>query len=137
MTRALPRISPRFLPRLVAAAVLAATTVATPALADDTHDLKPRHGGAVVESKHMVYELVAQPSAVKLYLRDHGKAVDVGQASAKLTLLSGTQKQDVELKPAGDHLAATGTFSVAAGTKAVAVVTQGGKSLGTARFALK
>ncbi|RYF83776.1 MAG: hypothetical protein EOO29_02110 [Comamonadaceae bacterium] len=117
--------------------MVAASTLATPALADDTHDLKPRHGGAVVESKHIVYELVAQPTAVKLYLRDHGKPVDVSQASAKLTLLSGTQKQDVELKPARDHLAASGSFAVAAGTKAVAVVTQGGKNLGTARFALK
>lgn len=125
------------LPRLLAAALLAASAIATPALADDTHDLAPRHGGAVVESKHIVYELVAQPGAVKLYLRDHGKPVDLSKASAKLTLLSGTQKQDVELKPAGDHLAATGTFTVAVGTKAVAAVTQGGKSLGTARFALK
>lgn len=133
MTRAFPR----FIPRWIATAMVAASTLATPALADDTHDLKPRHGGAVVESKHIVYELVAQPTAVKLYLRDHGKPVDVSQASAKLTLLSGTQKQDVELKPAGDHLAASGSFAVAAGTKAVAVVTQGGKNLGTARFALK
>jgi hypothetical protein len=68
---------------------------------------------------------------------DHGKPRSVAKASEKLTLLSGTEKQEVELKPAGDKLEATGTFKVAAGTKAVAVVTDGGKTLGTARFTLK
>lgn len=68
---------------------------------------------------------------------DHGKAVDVNKASVKLTLLAGTEKQEVELKPAGDKLEAMGTFKVGAGTKAVAVVTGASKSVSTARFTLK
>ena len=59
------------------------------------------------------------------------------KAAAKLTLLAGTEKTEVELKPAGDKLEAKGSFKVAAGTKAVAVVTNAGKTLGTARFTLK
>ena len=55
---------------------------------------------------------------------------------AKVTLLTGTEKQEVELKPAGDKLEATGSFKVRAGTKAVAVVTVAGKPA-TARFTLK
>ena len=53
-----------------------------------------------------------------------------------LTLLTGAEKQEVELKPVGNKLEATGTFKVGPGTKAVAVVTVAGKSA-TARFAIK
>lgn len=107
------------------------------AAGDHSHEHKPLHGGVVVEVKDMDYELVAKPTTIQLHLRDHGKPADVTKASAKLTLLNGTEKQDVELKQAGDKLEATGTFKVGPGTKAVAVVTIGGKPAGTVRFALK
>lgn len=121
----------------LASIVAAAALAAAPAFASDDHDLVAAHGGVVVESKHLVYELVAKPTTVQLYLRDHGKPVPVTGASAKLTLLAGTAKQDVELKPVGDKLEAAGTFNVPTGTKAVAVVTRDGKNVGTARFTLK
>ena len=101
------------------------------------HEHKPLHGGLVVEVKYMDYELVAKPTVIQLHLRDHGKPTDVAKASAKLTLLSGAEKQEVELKPAGDKLEATGTFKVGPGTKVVALVTIAGKPAGTVRFALK
>jgi hypothetical protein len=100
-------------------------------------DHKPMHGGVVAPTKAMDYELVAKPTMIQLYLRDHGKPANVSAASAKLTLLSGTDKQEVALKPAGDKLEAAGAFKVSPGTKAVAVVTIAGKSAGTARFVLK
>jgi hypothetical protein len=84
----------------------------------------------------MDFELVAKPTTIHLHLRDHGKKADVSKATAKLTLLSGTEKQEVELKPVGDKLEATGTFNVGPGTKAVAVVTIAGKPA-VARFTLK
>ena len=96
-----------------------------------------RHGGLVAPGKEADFELVAKPDALQLYLSDHGKPMDLSKASAKLTLLAGTEKTEVELKPAGDKLEAKGSFKVAAGTKAVAVVTNAGKTLGTARFTLK
>ena len=101
------------------------------------HEHKPLHGGLVVEVKDMDYELVAKPTVIQLHLRDHGKPTDVAKASAKLTLLSGAEKQEVELKPAGDKREATGTFKVGPGTKVVALVTIAGKPAGTVRFALK
>ncbi len=76
-----------------------AATGAAFAANDHSHNAKPLHGGVVVEVKDIEYELVAKPDVVQLYLRDHGKAVDVSQASAKLTLLTGTDKQEVELSP--------------------------------------
>ncbi len=100
------------------------------------HEHKPLHGGVVVEVKDMDYELVAKATTLQLYLRDHGKPADVSKASAKVTLLTGTEKQEVELKPAGDKLEATGSYKVGPGTKAVAVVTINGKPA-TARFTLK
>ncbi|MBP6465406.1 MAG: hypothetical protein KA324_15860 [Rubrivivax sp.] len=104
--------------------------------AGDKHDHKPLHGGVAVEVKDMDYELVAKPTMIQLHLRDHGKAADLSKATAKLTLLTGTEKQEVELKPAGDKLEATGSFKVGPGTKAVAIVTVAGKP-STARFTLK
>ncbi len=104
---------------------------------DHAHEHKPLHGGVVVEVKDVDYELVAKPDSVQLYLRDHGKPMDVSKASAKVTLLAGTEKQEVTLAPAGDKLEAKGAFKLPAGTKAVTVVTNNGKTVGTARFTLK
>ena len=104
---------------------------------DHAHEHEPLHGGVVVEVKDIDYELVAKPTVIQLHLRDHGKPADVSKASAKLTLLSGTVKQEAELKPAGDKLEAAGSFKVGPGTKVVALVTVAGKPAGTVRFALK
>jgi hypothetical protein len=118
----------------IAAAI--ALVLASTAHASGAHDHSPKHGGVVTEVKDMDYELVAKSSVVQLYLRDHGKKVDIPKATAKVTLLTGAEKQEVELKPAGDKLEATGSFKVGPGTKAVAVVTVAGKP-STARFTLK
>ncbi len=108
------------------------------AAGDHRHDdHTPRHGGLVAPGKAADFELVAKPDALQLYLSDHGKPMDPSKASAKVTLLAGAEKTEVELKPAGDKLEAKGSFKVGAGTKAVAVVTNSGKTLGTARFTLK
>ncbi len=118
-----------------------ALTLATTAFAagekhEHAHEHKPLHGGVVVEVKDIDYELVAKPTMIQLHLRDHGKPADVSKATAKVTMLSGTEKQEVELKPAGDKLEASGNFKVGAGTKAVAVVTVAGKPA-TVRFTIK
>ena len=99
-------------------------------------DHAPKHGGIVTPTQRMDYELVARPTVIRLYLNDHGKAADLSKASAKITLLTGTEKQEIELKPVGDKLEAQGNFKVGPGTKAVAVVTVAGKPA-TARFTLK
>jgi hypothetical protein len=101
---------------------------------DATH--KPMQGGVLVTVKDVDYELVATATNLRLYVRDHGKAVDVSKATAKVTLLTGSEKQEVELKPSGDKLEATGTFKVMAGTKVVAVISSGAKQ-STARFVIK
>lgn len=104
---------------------------------DHSHQNQPLHGGVVVGVKDIDYELVAKPTLIQLHLRDHGKPADVSRASAKLTLLTGTEKQQVELKPVGDRLEAPGLFKVAEGTKVVAVISGAGPAHSTARFTLK
>ena len=121
--------------QLIAALALAATGAAF-AAEDHGHETKPLQGGVVVMVKDIEYELVAKPDTLQLHLRDHGKPVDVSKASAKLTLLAGSDKQEVELKPAGDKLEAKGSFKVVANTKVVANVSLAGKS-SSARFVLK
>ncbi|MET4580405.1 hypothetical protein [Ottowia thiooxydans] len=121
--------------------VMACSMFASAALAagdkhDHAHAHKPLHGGVVVEVRDMDYELVAKPESIQLYLRDHGKPADISKATAKVTLLTGSETQALELKPAGDKLEATGSFKLSAGTKAVAVVIVNGKPA-TARFTLK
>jgi hypothetical protein len=126
--------TPAFLASIALA--LASSAFAAGDKHDHAHEHKPLHGGVVVEVKDIDYELVAKPTMIQLHLRDHGKAADVSKATAKLTLLTGAEKQEVELKPVGERLEATGSFKVGPGTKAVAVVTVAGKPA-TARFTLK
>jgi hypothetical protein len=86
--------------------------------------------------KDVDYELVAKPDVLQLYIRDHGKPVDVSKTTAKVTLLSGADKQEVELKPTGDKLEAKGTFKISPGTKVVTQVISAGKT-SSVRFVLK
>lgn len=103
---------------------------------DHAHEHTALHGGVVAEAKDIDFELVAKPDSLRLYARDHGKPVEVGNSSAKLTLLAGGLKQEVALKPSGDKLEAMGQFKVA-GAKAVALVTLPGKPAVTVRFVLR
>lgn len=100
------------------------------------HEHKPLHGGVLSEVKDMDYELVAKPDLIQLYLRDHGQPVDVSKSNAKLTILVGVDKQEVELKPVGQQLEAAGSFKLA-NSKIVALVSVPGKAPATVRFVLK
>lgn len=101
------------------------------------HDHKPLHGGIVSEVKDIDLELVAKPDLVQVYVREHEKPVEVSGATGKLTVLSGTEKREIELVSAGNRLEARGKFSFRPGTKAVVQIQLKGKPAVTARFALK
>ena len=105
--------------------------------AEHAHDNKARFGGVVSVVKDVNYELVAKPDGLTLYVTDHGRSVDLKGASAKVTLLSASDKSEATLAPAGDKLEGKGSFKVGAGTKAVATVTLPGKPAATAKFTLK
>jgi hypothetical protein len=123
--------------RLVAALALSLSGLAYAAGAHDhSHDHQALHGGVVTEVKDVDYELVARPDLLQLYLRDHGKPVDVAKASAKLTILVGTEKQEVVLQAVGTRFEAQGSYKIAGG-KAIALVSLPGKAPAAVRFTLK
>lgn len=107
------------------------------AVAAGGHGHDPKFGGVVVETKAGDFEIVAKSDTLQIHISDHGKAVKLDGAKAKVTLLNGSEKSEVELTPAGDKLEAKGAFKVAKGTKGVAVVTLAGKPPATARFEVK
>ena len=101
-----------------------------------------KYGGIVAEAKDLEFELVATADSIAIYVDDHekkaGTKVDTKGATAKVTLLGGGQKTEVNLTPAGGNkLEAKGAFKIAAGTKAVSVVTLAGKPAVTVRFEVK
>lgn len=124
------------------ALVLAATLLAAPALAwsqkASKDDHAPQHGGVVTESSGIDFELVTKPDAITVYVRDHGRVVDLKGAMGKIVLLTGNEKLEATLVPIeGNALQAKGTFKVGPGTKAVSTVTLPGKKPITARFVIK
>lgn len=119
--------------------IAAAVALAVPAFAQkDAHDHgKPKHGGIFVETKALDFEIVVKPDTIQVYVGDHGKPVKLDGAKGKVTLLSGSEKTDVDLVPVGDKLEAKGSFKVAKGTKGIVSVTLTGKGATTARFEVK
>ena len=118
---------------LLASLVAVASMSATAGKDDHT----PKFGGVVVETKVGDLEIVAKPESIRIYISDHGKAVKLDGAKAKVTLLNGTEKSEADLVLSGDKLEAKGAFKVAKGTKGIAVVTLVGKTPVTARFEIK
>lgn len=102
------------------------------------HDVKPQYGGAVVEVQEVAYELVLKPDGAVIYVSDHGKPLATQGAKATLTLLTGAQKVDVALTPAGtNELRGAADLKAMSGAKAVAMVTLAGKKPVTVRFSTK
>lgn len=121
------------------ALVLLAALIALPVHAQHKHaDLKPQHGGVVVEAGDITFELVAKPDSIVIHVSDHGKPVSTKGATAGVDLRAGNDKQEAALAPAGENrLEAKGAYKVAPGTRVIATVTlAGGKEI-KARFTLR
>lgn len=102
------------------------------------HEAKSMYGGIVTVLKDINYELVAKPDAITLYVTDHGKPLDTKGGTAAITLMSASGKANVTLTPAGENkFEAKGTYTVGAGSKAIAKVSLGGKPAQSVRFVLK
>ena len=117
-------------------AALAFPSVAL-AAGDHADETKPLHGGIVTVVKDVSYELVVTKDRLAIHVSDHGKPVDVAGATGKVTLLSGTKKEEALLAPAKDALEAKGSFTTGAGTKVAAQVTLKGQATQSVRFTMK
>ncbi|MDH4394796.1 MAG: hypothetical protein QE278_03865 [Limnobacter sp.] len=100
----------------------------------DVHDLKPVHGGVVSQANHKEFELVIKPDSTQLHVRDHGKPMDLSQASAKLTVLDSGQKQELTLTGQGALLKGNGVQLKGSAYTAVATVEFANKKKTTVRF---
>ncbi len=79
------------------------------------------------KQRDVEYEFGATADKLQLYMRDHGKPVAVAGMAAKVTLLAGSDKQDVQLQPGDGKLEASGSFKVPAGTESRGRSLQGGQ----------
>ena len=96
-----------------------------------------RFGGIHLGTQVMDLEVVAKPDMLQIYASDHGKPSKVEGGKARITLLNGADKVDIDLAPVGDRFEAKGVFKVLPGTKGVALVTLAGRPGTTARFTVK
>lgn len=114
--------------------LIAAALMAGPAWAHG--DGVARHGGIVQMAGEIKFELVAKADAAELYLDDHGETVPTAKLSGKLSVLSGGNKSEAKLEPAGDKLVAKGV-KLQKGDKVIAIVTMEDKQNSSARFVIK
>lgn len=121
----------------LASIVLVTTGLIAPVLAGPNHDLTPKHGGIVAESRDVTLELVILGNQVNLYINDHGKMPNMKELKGKLTILSGSVKTEHIFSPAEQYLTASGIANLTKGSILVATITgYQGKTL-NARFVYK
>lgn len=77
------------------------TLVALPALTHGT--TQPKHGGIVAMSGETLFELVATPSGVQLYVIDDDEPVNAAKMIARLTTDIGGKVQNIVLNPAAGN----------------------------------
>jgi hypothetical protein len=129
--------------------VFVATALASLATLGWGHDdatldkTKAPNGGQLRMAGIYHYELVVAPASAEarnvpviVYVTDHaGAKVPTAGATGSVTLLSGTQKTTVVLKPEGDNrMKGEGIYRSAADMKAIVSIALGGKPAEQARF---
>ena len=106
-------------------ALLLALSLPTAAMAHAEHG-QPQFGGVVAEAGEAQFEIVSKDGKLVVHVTNHGAPLDTVGASGKLTVLTGTSKQDIQLKPAGGNRL-EGAGSYAAGAKLLLQVQLPGK----------
>lgn len=88
-------------PTLALLAPLAALALAAPACAHGV--TTPQHGGVVQLNGETLFELVAEPAGLALYVIDDDEPVDAAKMTARLSITAGGARSDVDLVPAGGN----------------------------------
>ena len=118
-------------------ALIAAVGISNATFAGPNHDLTPKHGGIVAESREVTLELVILGDRANLYINDHGKVPNMKELKGKLTVLSGSVKTEYSFVAADQFLSVMGITNLSKGSILVATITgYQGKTL-NARFAYK
>ena len=100
-------------------------------------DGTPKHGGVVQSANDLSFELVGLDGSAMLYVEDHGEALSTVGYGGKLSVLLNGVKTDAPLKPAGANKLLAEGLKLAAGAKAVAVITTPQKQTLSVRFTLR
>ena len=106
-------------------ALLLALSLPTAAMAHAEHG-QPQFGGVVAEAGEAQFEVVGKDGRLVVHVTNHGAPLDTVGATGKLTVLSGANNQDFQLKPAGGNRL-EGAGSYAAGAKLLLQVQLPGK----------
>ena len=122
---------------LFVAVAFASALVASPAVLAGGASHEARHGGIYINNKLVDLEVIAKADLIQVYATEHGKPLKLEGAKAKVTLLNGAEKSEVDLPLVGDKFEAKGAFKVAKGTKGIVLVTLAGMPGTTGRFTVK
>ena len=96
-----------------------------------------KHGGHEVEAGGFHVELVVKDRSLTLYVRDKAdKPIDAKSVRASANVLSGKEKANLELSPAGEALKGDAPFSIAKDAKVVVTFSVGSGKKEQARFSL-
>jgi hypothetical protein len=87
---------------------------------------QPQFGGVVAEAGEVQFEVVARDGKITVHVSNHDNPVDVGGASGKLIVLSGTQRSEIDLKPVGGNRL-EGLGRIASGDKLLVTLQWPGK----------
>lgn len=102
------------------------------------HGATPKHGGVVQSAGDLSFELVSKDGKAIIYVEDHGADLATAGATGTLTVLSGANKSEILLEPAGSNALVSRTeIKIVRGAKAVASITLPGKEAISVRFSRK
>ncbi len=91
--------------------ILAAVFAVQPLAAHEGHG-QSMHGGIVAEAGHAQFEIVARDGRITVHASNHGAPLATAGASGKLTVLTGTNKQEIPLQASGqDRLQGQGKLT--------------------------
>ena len=117
-------------------AILLSVGVQMSGVAGPAHDHgkehKAVHGGLFSQAAYD-YELLVKDREARLFVTDHGQPVILSGSTAKVTILEGTRKTDIDMTPSGQYFVAKTALNPGKGAKAVVQLKIGGKA-STARF---
>ena len=117
--------------RIAALFLALGALIGSSAWADD------KHGGQEVQVGKYHVELVVKERDLALYVRDQAdKPIDAKSLKATANVLSGKDKANVELSPAGDGLKAQVPFAIQKDAKILVTFSQAGGKSEQARFSL-
>lgn len=99
--------------------IAALALIAVPAALHAHGSMKPQHGGLVQMTGETMFELVAGPKGVDVYLSEEDEPIPAAGYTAKLTQTVGGAKTEAALKPAGGNKLSAAGFKAAKGAKIV------------------